>query len=139
MTHILRGTGCFFEAVFLCSLQGLVWHLGCSISSGGGHYTFPHIQTRHRNQGCKEIYLFWRAVQRSTKGEETHTYDPAIPLLEVCFRENCVQGDVYKENICNSTRVKQPTLCREMGKVWFIHTTDKSNFHILRFGEVILA
>lgn len=98
--------------------------------------TFPRIQTRHRNQGCKEIYPFWRAVQHCLQRLKKH-----IPMTQPfhfwksVLRENCVQGDIYKENICNSTRVEQPTLCREMGKLWFIHTTDKSNFHILRFGK----
>lgn len=65
----------------------------------------PHIQTRHRNQGCKEIYLFWRAVQHCLQDWRD------IPITQPfhfwkSVLENCVQGDVYKENICNSTRVE---------------------------------
>lgn len=49
----------------------------------------------------------------STKIEETHTYDPAIPFLEVCFRENSVYKETYKENICNSRKVETTYLYAE--------------------------
>lgn len=60
------------------------------------------------------------------------------------FWKSVLEKTVYKETYIRRTFAiaqewRQPTLCREMGKLWFIHTTDKSNFHILRFGEVILA
>ena len=54
----------------------------------------------------------------STKIEETHTYDPAIPLLEVCFRENSVYKETYiRRAFAIAEEWKQPFSMQRNGQI----------------------
>lgn len=108
-----------------------VLHLGSGISSGGGGCPVSPPSGQGWKQrmleveDVRELHLFWRANERCVQRLKKH-----IPMTrQFHFQVSILEKPTYiRSTFAKAKSGNHPSLCREMGELWFIHPVNKRSF-----------